>query len=396
MNTKTQNKSDVDKDAVAARVLLAGTGLSLTDAARLALELKEAAGRARKINSLRKVIRLGEESLSRRRASVSVAKLYQVFCEKKENWRSRTERDYKQVFRRIEEQYPEFFRCRARVVTNEQIQEIIDTVFPTSQQRRKGRSILHSVFSYAEKRRWVNFNPVTATPIPYVREKEIVPLTLKEIRKLLRAARDCESGVCLIPFALMLFGGIRPREVARLCWGDIDLEENVVRISPYNSKTGGARHVTIQKPLRLLLLERKSEIHSKALARELIIPKNFDKRWLNVRRAAGWNTDGPTWQQDVLRHTFASYHAKFFKNFHLLQQEMGHANSNLLRTRYLSMTGITGESAKKFWSAAIVRKTSPDEMPPLPRIVFSLREQPLALTSDESNFRCENWLMVVQ
>ena len=45
---------------------------------------------------------------------------------------------------------------------------------------------------------------------------------------------------------------------------------------------------------------------------------------------------------------------KFFKNFHLLQQEMGHASANLLRTRYLSMSGITAESASRFWDAAIV------------------------------------------
>ena len=345
-----------DNEAAAARVLLAGTGLSLTDAARLTLELREAAGRGRTITSLRKIIKLGEESLSRSRLSVSVDKLYRIFSEKKEGWRSRTERDYKQVMRRIGECCPEFLRCRARAVTHEQVQTLIDSVFPTAQQRRKGRAILHSIFNYAEKRRWVNFNPVTATTTPRVREKEIVPLTLEEVRRLLEAARRCESGLCLIPFALMLFGGIRPREVSRLRWGDIDLEENVVRISPYNSKTGGARHVTIHEPLRELLLERKDRIGLACFARELIVPKNFDKRWLRVRRSAGWNIGETTWPQDVLRHTFASYHAKFFKNFYLLQQEMGHASANLLRTRYLSMSGITAESARLFWDAELVRK----------------------------------------
>ena len=72
-----------DNEAAAARVLLAGTGLSLTDAARLTLELKEAAGRGRTINALRKIIKLGEESLARSRLSVSVDKLYRIFLEKK-------------------------------------------------------------------------------------------------------------------------------------------------------------------------------------------------------------------------------------------------------------------------------------------------------------------------
>lgn len=390
MHTEKQNTTD--EELAAARVLLAGTGLSLVDAARLTLELKEAAGRAHKINSLRKVIKLGEEALLHSRASVSVAKLYQIFCEKKDGWRHRTERDYIQFANRIREHYPDFFRRRARAVSNEDIQEILDSVFPTPQQRRKARAILHSIFSYAEKRRWVNFNPVSATTTPHVREKEIVPLSLKEIRALLRASRCYEDGSCLIPLGLMLFGGIRPREVARLRWGDIDLEENVVRILPCNSKTGGRRHVTIHKPLRKLLLEHKRKIEDWNLSRELIVPRNFDKRWLRVRKQAGWNIGGNTWQQDVLRHTFASYHAKYFKNFHLLQQEMGHANSNLLRTRYLSMTGITAENAKKFWHPSVVAS----EPFPCKPIVFTLAALPLALSCDDSNFRCENPLMVVQ
>lgn len=365
-----QNIFTVDDEVTAARILLSGTGLNLVDAARLALELKEASGRACKINSLRKIIQLGSETFARSKASVSVEKLYRIFCEKKEGWRSRTERDYKQVMRRIAERCPEFFKRRARAVNSENIQEILDNVFSTAQQRRKGRAILHSIFTYAEKRHWVGFNPVSATMIPRIREKEIIPLTLKEIRDLLESARYYESASCLIPLGLMLFGGIRPREVSRLHWSDIDLEENVIRILPYNSKTGGARHVTIHKPLRILLLEYKYKIKSKAFARELIVPRNFEKRWLRVRKNAGWNVGGNPWQQDVLRHTFASYHAKHFKNFHLLQQEMGHANSNLLRTRYLSMSGITSESAKKFWSPAIVTNLTPRR----PRITFSFCE----------------------
>lgn len=390
---KEQNTVTFDEELVAARALLEGTGLGVLDAVRLALELKEASGRASKINSLRRIIKLGEEALLRNRATVPVGKLCRFFFhEKKSRWRARTEQDYRMVLRRIGDCYPKFMRQRARSVNEDEIRELIETIFTTAQQRRKARAILHAIFAYAEKCRWVGFNPVAATPIPHVREKEIVPLCLKEIGRLLSAARRCESALCLIPFGLMLWGGIRPREVARLRWGDIDLEENVIRILPYNSKTGGARHVTIHAPLRCLLLEYKYKIKSEEFSRKLIIPPNFDKRWLNVRRNAGWNASGNIWQQDVLRHTFASYHAKHFKNFYLLQQEMGHANSNLLRTRYLSMSGITAESAKKFWHPSIIKFKKDAVLP----FVFKLRKFLPALTCDDSNFRCENPLMVVQ
>ena len=56
------------------------------------------------------------------------------------------------------------------------------------------------------------------------------------------------------------------------------------------------------------------------------------------------------WINDVLRHTFASYHLKHFKNLILLQAEMGHRDLNLLRSRYVNMQGITKDDAWIFFN----------------------------------------------
>ena len=66
------------------------------------------------------------------------------------------------------------------------------------------------------------------------------------------------------------------------------------------------------------------------------IPHRWKERWHALRRAAGWN-NGNSWQPDVCRHTFATYHAVHFRNFAALQLEMGHRGSTLLRTRYVYM-----------------------------------------------------------
>ena len=138
----------------------------------------------------------------------------------------------------------------------------------------------------------------------------------------------------------MLWAGIRPKEVRRLRWKDIDLTENIITITSQNSKTGGTRHITILQVLKKILLQ-----HQKADETQ-ITPPNWDNKWRYVRKHADLQAK---WQQDVLRHTFASYHAKQFKNFPQLQLEMGHHNLSLLRSRYINMQGISKKSAKDFF-----------------------------------------------
>ena len=62
----------------------------------------------------------------------------------------------------------------------------------------------------------------------------------------------------------------------------------------------------------------------------------------------------------------AFYHAKHFKDYNLLQMEMGHRSSSLLRTRYLNMKGISPQTATRFWAltpAKVIEETKPPEEP---------------------------------
>ncbi len=256
MNKKKTTKISISRDELdAVRQLLTRSKFGLLDSVRLAVELHELAGRNLGINSLRETIRLGTEAMKRSRESVTLDRLCEVFCEERTELRSRTLSDYRYVWRKLRERFPDFLQRKVRAVDPDDVREILQTGFRTPRQRFKARSILHSLFTYAERRRWITNNPVTPILIPRVREKEIVPLSLAEIRRLLDCVRTWESGSCAPAAGLMLFAGIRPREVERLHWRDIDFEENVICIRGANSKTGGTRHVTICAPLRALLQE---------------------------------------------------------------------------------------------------------------------------------------------
>ncbi|MBQ6942659.1 MAG: hypothetical protein IJN23_08850, partial [Akkermansia sp.] len=114
-------------------------------------------------------------------------------------------------------------------------------------------------------------------------------------------------------------------------------------ILPQHSKTGGARRVTIHKPLLKILRRYKESTYEKK-----ICPPGWLRHWRELRRAAGWGGDKP-WPQDALRHTFASYHLSHFRSYAELQVEIGHRDATLLRTRYLCMNGV--HASAQFWDA---------------------------------------------
>ena len=119
----------------------------------------------------------------------------------------------------------------------------------------------------------------------------------------------------------------------------MDLEEGTITVKARNSKTGGIRHIDICPALKSWLKGLRKNPESS------ICPKNWGKKWKALRRDA--NLESP-WVQDVLRHTFASYYMKRYKNLPRLQSQMGHADLSLLRTRYVNMYGIKKARRKYF------------------------------------------------
>ena len=117
----------------------------------------------------------------------------------------------------------------------------------------------------------------------------------------------------------MLYAGIRPHEVKRLTWKNINLKSGLVSLAPSHTKTGGSRHVSIL-PVLGAILSRTSSAGSPSRP---VCPPNWEKKWREVRRRSGILKKSG-WVQDVLRHTYASYHLAHFCNKNILKKEMGH------------------------------------------------------------------------
>ena len=106
------------------------------------------------------------------------------------------------------------------------------------------------------------------------------------------------------------------------------------------SKTGGARQVEICPALKVFL---GGNAHPPEIS---VCPPDWPRRWKRIRDGAGF---GNAWVQDVLRHTYASYHAKRFRDLPRLQSDMGHRDLSLLRSRYVNMRGISSSDAFAFF-----------------------------------------------
>lgn len=344
------------QDENLARALLGRSCLSWCDAVRLVIELEESLPPARgetrgeRLRRLRRAIQLGAEAAEKEKETVPMHAAVEASVAARAGRRPSTVADLRYLARRLLRINPDLVARPLRAVSTKECRVCLERAFETPSQFKKGRAFLHSVFSFGIRRGWCAANPVAGVETPRIREREIEPLTIPEIVRLTRETSSPGFRDCAPALGVMLWAGVRPCEVARLRWEDIDWEENIIALRPRHSKTGGARHVSIAPVLRRWLARDRGSGG--------LCPPNWKRKWSYLRNRAGLDA----WRQDTLRHTFASYHAKHFRDLPGLSLEMGHADLKLLRTRYINMGRLTRGDARQFWAGAWIEQNAPPKL----------------------------------
>jgi integrase len=187
------------------------------------------------------------------------------------------------------------------------------------------RKHLCTFFNFCVAHDWIGKNPVDKV----VRKKETIEVhvaTPEQVRCLLLHTYDCLSEPAASSMraylSLAAFAGIRPEEIHRLDWRDINLQENVVYISKAASKTNDDREVPILPNCRAWLMTCTERTGPVAPSTSLT------GRLLKLREACGietWRKPGAPWPHDVLRHTFGSSWLAIHKNRPLLAEIMGNS-----------------------------------------------------------------------
>lgn len=330
-------RTDINETERAALEVLRKTGVDVLEAALVAKDALQS-GRGR-VKRARACITLGAAQMQLQEKTVSFSKAVSTALEdgKRKGLRARTIVDTRYFCRRLMRMNPGLAGRRMRSITAKDCRRFLETAFGNSaSQFRKARAVMSGVFATAIRHEWCDSNPVSRVEVPEVEERPIHPLTMAEVRRLETAVQQPEHRDMRLSLHLMLYCGIRPAEVSRIDpERDIDWQNRCVVVRPKASKTGGGRVV----PLRCL---ENADINRK-------IPRHWQHRWRELRKAAGWCAGANPWRQDVCRHTFATYHAAYFRNFHELQLEMGHRDCSLLRTRYVYAFGAADEMARRFF-----------------------------------------------
>ncbi len=335
-------------DEQLAHALLKRAGVGLLDAARLILEFQHCCQSPQgtlDMGDCLSIIRRGSRGILSSAQAPAFGQAIGQFLEHKRHRRPQTQQELRHYTRRFLRLNPEWQQRPLRDISMEDCRRMLSESFPNLHSRRKARTILHGVFSFCRKQGWVESNPAAFMEELPPREQRIAPLGLHEVQRLLATCQQGEFGSCAAAIGMMLWAGVRPAEVARLRWEDVKLREGVILLHPQHTKTGGARCVSILPPLAWWL--RRFQMPEGALC-----PPNWNRRRNALHRAAGLTP----WVPDVLRHSFASYHAAHFRNWEQLQYKMGHRSLQLLRFRYLATGDITPRQARDFWNANFWKK----------------------------------------
>ena len=201
--------------------------------------------------------------------------------------------------------------------------------------RQNKRITINTFFSFALRQKWCSSNPVLETEPFLVDPVPIKILTVQQSRDLMESARshrlprDKQPGSMIPYFTLALFGGVRPADLERLQWCDLDLQQGLVNIEGRNSKTRSHRIIELQ-PNALAWLKLGGDLPA----------KNRTHKIRAIRLTAG-----TPWSQDVLRHTFCSMSFPVF-GASKTAEWAGHSEQVLFE-HYRRR--IPPEAAKEFW-----------------------------------------------
>ena len=193
---------------------------------------------------------------------------------------------------------------------------------------------LKSFFKYAADRNYVPDNPAKFLVKPHVETSLPYVMPVDDIKKLLCVTM--EDHLDMMPyFSLGIFAGIRPFEIRRLNWQDINFQKSEIYIPKDVSKTRTDRLINISKNLTqwLKLTSRNNRKNKIFFSR-----KKFD----DIRKKTVI-----TWSADCMRHSFGSYHSVFYNNINSTIAQMGHRTPQTLFKHYKRV--VRPADAKRFW-----------------------------------------------
>jgi len=163
----------------------------------------------------------------------------------------------------------------------------------------------------------------------------------KEVERLKDGKRFSGYRSEIVPYlAIGFFAGIRPNEITRLRWEDVNLELGEIYVNADTSKTSRARIVHIPANLKKYLVQ-----YGEKSGLVFPVSEANRKRWMKeINESAGVKPI-----QDGARKMFATMHLAQHDSIDDTLLELGHVDSKMLFTHYRGLASNRKAQAKKYW-----------------------------------------------
>ena len=223
-------------------------------------------------------------------------------------------------------------------ITVEELDDWLRDLDCAPKTRANVRANVGVLFSYAERRRMIDSNPIKRTSAPKLIDKAPEIFTVDELTALLNAAKEKASDV--VPMlSIAAFTGLRDAEIKRLDWSEVDLKRGFVEVKALKAKSARRRLVRIQPNLAQWLAPYGQMTGP-------VAPVNARKKLDKVREAAKLTH----WSNNGLRHSFASYRLAATNDAALTACELGHSTAKMLYAVYREV--VLPEEAERYWNIA--------------------------------------------
>jgi integrase len=220
-------------------------------------------------------------------------------------------------------------------ITVEELDNWLRALPGSPKTRTNFRANVAVLFSYAERRRMIDSNPVLHTAKPKLPDNPPEIFTVDELRALLEAANRIAPDV-LPMLAIGAFTGLRDAEIKRLDWSEVDLTRGHIEVKAAKAKSARRRIVPIQPNLAAWLR------HCSGM-KGRVVPEGYRSSLDRVRKAAGL----ARWPSNGLRHSFASYRLAEIHDAPRVSSELGHTGPQMLYSTYREL--VLPEEAQRYW-----------------------------------------------
>lgn len=208
--------------------------------------------------------------------------------------------------------------------------------------KKNYRSTLRAAWSFFERHELIGKNIAQKLQCQKIIAKEIEFLTVEEAERLMRANEKVDPEVCGL-LALSMFAGMRTSAVCRVAYEEIDFQQRGI-LTPAEKTKKGRRNYIENLPDNLWAwlertpetafgwTERKWEKRKETAYRRagLLFTKSDVEKLIKQGKKVARRVP----PKNALRHSFASYHVAWKRDFHDTALILSHRGTDILFQHY--------------------------------------------------------------